>query len=318
MKRRCMLLSILLCVLLCQGAFATVELPAYSITKICNGDSFIDNRNATTDHIVEFHSSAALDENGWVTDFAVWLDDGEAIHPYIHYDTPETYLLDNGSLYLLVAVPVDDDQTHYGVYRITCAGGFCFDDEDYACELCYVDGFRCDSEPDAIRVNIDGSLSVLVRWDALWSPCCVETRVVLLDDYDNSSAIEYAQDRFSVYVDTEPSSDDTDMPDRVKGVYVLPVNAQTLDRPVVVCITQPLPLYAEPDADSGIVYTPEEGCLVAALGWNGDWIYLCKYENNEYICSGWLQTDPDNWRDIFVNGEFVPADDYMYGLPRGG
>lgn len=319
MKRRCLLLiAILLCLLLCQSAFAAVELPGYSITKICDGDSFIDNRNATVDHIVEFHSSATLDEKGHVADFAVWLDDGEAIHPYIYYHTPETYLLDNGSLYLLIVYPGDNDQTCYDVYRITCAGGFCFDDEEYVCKLWYVGGFACNSNPDGIRVNIDGSLSVLERWDALWSPCCVETRVVLLDDYDYYSAIEYAQDQFGTCVDTEPFSDDPDMPDRVRGVYILPVNAQTLDWPVVVCITQPLPLYAEPDADSEIVYTLEEGCLAAALGWNGDWIYLCKYENNEYICSGWLQTDPDAWDSIFVNGESVPADYYIYGLPRGG
>lgn len=301
----CMLLS-----LLCGNALAVEAVECYSIRPVHDGDCFAIDE----DVLIKINFSAEKQPDGetystdWY-DYTLQVNDEAEISGDI-YDFQGMYLVTRyHDAYLFVHGGGDDDSYSYYIYHIAREYN---DYYEYKYKPFPVGYLFCDSSPEQIRVNLDGSLTVLVRNDILSSPTYSESKVMFIEDVDYDGVLEYWRDKFGTYEEAD-SEDDSE--DRLRGIYWLPDQVRPLTNAGVACATEELALYADPNEASEIAYTVQPGTLVAILGYCDDWAYISKYEVNfNEICGGWLQMDPQWWGRVMIDGESREIDDYLYGL----
>lgn len=300
----CMLLS-----LLCGNALAVEAVECYSIRPVHDGDSFAIDEDA----LIKINFSAEKQPDGWYYDYTLQVNDGAEISGDIRGFQGMYLVTRYHDAYLFVYAWGDDDSDLYDIYHIAREYN---DSYEYEYKLYPVGYLFCDSSPEQIRVNLDGSLTVLARNDILSSPTYSEAKVMFIEDVDYDGVLEYWRDKFGTYEEAD-SEDDSE--DRLRGIYWLPDQVRPLADVAVACATEELALYANPDEASEIAYTVQPGTLVAILGYCDDWAYISKYEEDfNEICGGWLQMDPQWWGRVMIDGEFREIDDYLYGLHRGG
>lgn len=296
----CMLLS-----LLCGNALAVEAVECYSIRPVHDGDSFAIDEDA----LIKINFSAEKQPDGWYYDYTLQVNDGAEISGDISGFQGMYLVTRYHDAYLFVHGGGDDDSYSYYIYHI---GREYNDSYEYEYKPFPVGYLFCDSTPEQIRVNLDGSLTVLARNDILSSPTYSESKVMFIEDLDYDGALEYWWDKYGSYED--------DSEDRLHGIYWLPDQARPLADVAVACATEEFALYADPNEASEIAYTVQPGTLVAILGYCDDWAYISKYEEDfNEICSGWLPLDPQlSWGYFMLDGESHEIDDYLYGLHRGG
>lgn len=314
----CMLLS-----LLCGNALAVEAVECYSIRPVHDGDSFAIDE----DVLIQINFSAEKQPDGWYHDYTLQVNDGAEISGDI-YNFQGMYLVTRyHDAYLFVYAWGDDDSDMYDIYHIAREYN---DSYEYEYKLYPVGLLDCYSSPEQIRVNLDGSLTVLARNDILSSPTYSESKVMFIEDMDYGGMLEYkySWDKYFSDEETDEEADledeyqdyEDDSEDRLHGIYWLPDQARPLADVAVACATEEFALYADPNEASEIAYTVQPGTLVAILGYCDDWAYISKYEEDfNEICSGWLPLDPQlSWGYFMLDGESHEIDDYLYGLHRGG
>lgn len=319
----CMLLS-----LLCGNALAVEAVECYSIRPVHDGDSFAIDE----DVLIKINFSAEKQPDGetystdWY-DYTLQVNDEAEISGDI-YDFQGMYLVTRyHDAYLFVHGGGDDDSYSYYIYHIAREYN---DYYEYKYKPFPVGYLFCDSSPEQIRVNLDGSLTVLARNDILSSPTYSEAKIMFIEDVDYHGVLEYkySWDKYFSDEETDEEADpedeyqdyEDDSEDRLRGIYWLPDQARPLADVAVACATEELALYADPNEASEIAYTVQPGTLVAILGYCDDWAYISKYEEDfNEICGGWLPLDPQlSWGYFMLDGESREIDDYLYGLHRGG
>lgn len=323
MKKLGILISLcMLTVLLCGSAFAVEAPECYSITQVHDGDCFAIDENG----IIKINFSAAKQPDGetysthWY-DYTLQLNDEATISDDI-YAFEGTYLVTlYYDAYLFVHGWGDDETDLYDIYHIAKEYDSNYDIEY---KLYPVGDMVCYSTPEQIRINLDETLTVLVRSDVLSSPTFSESKITFFDYEDYGKLLAYARNLREAYGETDEAADETyiedDTVECLHGIYWLPNEVRPLTDAAVACATEEFPLYTDPEEGSEIGCTIQPGTLVVILGYCDDWAYISKYEEDYFeTCSGWLPMDPESYGTrIMINGESRTADDYLYGLNHGG